>query len=534
MSIQPQSLSQTPAGLQFHNVAECERWIASLPITNVQHAHQLMCEQIVALGSAEVPALERLRVLEALKETALFLQGEVAKRYIGKPLPLDKADADAWTSVIALWRALGANYQHCLQAYRDGDLPVSPHAALVTMRCLRMLAYEQFEHYHTYREPADAMWHAFHQLFAFSEEHGISRIRVQDAFAKHDPDSSCAEAYVLGLLANLANPYSLSVRQMAFLRRWLEKWSTLVGLSTQPLPPGPIPAVAVDFSSSSAAVLAEALTPQPSVRYLDLEQLSKTLRQTINLLKQGQTPGKLGLGEDARQPGCENLIMLLYVQWCRAGTLRSEERAAADEAINASFGIGDAHKLIAGPVTAAKPSSGFSSRDKWEMDNLGYMLSTSNLAVQVAADKSEKCRVLNRSASGFMCMVREPGSLMRMNHNQLLAVKHADGMRLGTVQWMKINDKNEFQCGVRLFPGAPKAITVRPSNFNLGSQQGFEQALLLPEIATPATPATLILPAGWFQNGRLVEIHGETKQTAKLLNLIERGADFDRGTIAIV
>jgi len=56
----------------------------------------------------------------------------------------------------------------------------------------------------------------------------------------------------------------------------------------------------------------------------------------------------------------------------------------------------------------------------------------------------------------------------------------------------------------------------------------------LPEVPAPATPATLILPAGWFQSGRFVEIFSDRKQVAKLLNLLEKGNDFDRGTIIVV
>jgi hypothetical protein len=481
-----------------------------------------------------LPALERLKILEALKETALFAQAEVAKRYLGKPLPLDQADAQVWKSVVDLWNGLAANYQRCLDAYREGDLPISPFAALVTLRCLRTLGNTLFEHYHVYREPDAAARHAFHQLFAFAEEHGISRMRVQDVFARQDADTSCAEAYTHGLLAELADPYSLSVRQMSFLRRWLDKWSALVNLSAQPLPPGPIPPVAVDFNSSTAAVRAERVTPGASIRYLDLDPIAKILRQTINLLKQGQTPGKLGLGEDAAQPGCENLIMLLYMQWCRAGTLRTEQRNATANPAEVCFGIADTYKLLRGEDKDNQPAA-LSSRDKWELDNLGFSMRMSTTARQAAIKKSEAWQILNQSASGFMCMLRETGGMMRMTHNQLLGIRlGADNTRLGTIQWMRVDSRNEFQCGVRLFPGKPQAIKVQPANFNLPGKQGLEQALLLPEVATPATPMSMILPAGWFQAGRLIEIQGEKKQVAKLLNLIERGTDFDRASITIV
>ena len=123
-----------------------------------------------------------------------------------------------------------------------------------------------------------------------------------------------------------------------------------------------------------------------------------------------------------------------------------------------------------------------------------------------------------------------------MNHNQLLGIRRANAAdsRLGTIQWVRVNEQNERQCGIRLFAGAPKAISVRPSNFNLPGAHGLEQALMLPEVAMPAAPLSVILPAGWFQAGRMIEIQGEKKQVAKLINLIERGTDFDRCSMVMI
>ena len=541
MSIQSQSI--TPAGgaaavLQFTDAAGCARWVAALPITNVQMVQQMLSEQATALAAANIAPLERLKMIEALKETILFAQAELAKRYIGKPLPLDQSDARAWASVTGLWRAAGAVYHACLEAYRAGDLTVAPHAALLTLRCLRNAAYGLFEHYQIYREPDAASWRGFHELFAFAEEHGLSRVRVQDTFAKRDADSSCAEAYVQGLMANLANPYALSVRQIAFLRRWLEKWSSLVDLSRQPLPPGQIPPLAVDFAKDVPPGLAAQITHSESARYLDLEPLSKTLRQTINLLKQGQTPGQLGLGEDARQPGCESLIMLLYLQWCRAGTLRTEQRNAVENPAEVCFGITDAFKMTGGD-DRTKQDIEFNARDKWEIDNLGFSMRLSNTAKQAAIKKTEAWQILNQSNSGFMCMLREPSGIMRMMHNQLLGIRRSgEKPRLGTVQWIRVDSSNETQCGVRLFPGAPEPVKLRPANFNVPKGQEYEVALMTQAVATPSAPAAIILPAGWFQTGRLLELEGspqdEKKRLVKLLTLIERGADYDRCSVEIV
>ena len=110
-----------------------------------------------------------------------------------------------------------------------------------------------------------------------------------------------------------------------------EKWANQVNLSLRPLPPSAIPALSVDLAGNTGPRFAEEFEPASTLRQLDLEQLGRTLRQNITLLKQGHTPAMLGLGEDARQPGCENLLMLFYIQWCRAGTGRGEPRNLIEE-----------------------------------------------------------------------------------------------------------------------------------------------------------------------------------------------------------
>lgn len=532
MSIQPLASAGYP--LEFKDSASCKRWVEQLTLTNIQLTQQVLTRQLVSLNAANLPALERLKILEVLKEPAHFVQTESARRYSGKPLPLDASETTAWNNVVTLWREMSNNYQHCLKSYREGDLAIAPHAALVTMRCLRLLGCMMLDYYRVYRQPPGTLWRALHEMYAFAESHGFARIRVQDSFTHHDPDSSCAENYVQVLLAHLANPFSLSVRQMAFVSRWLERWASLVGLATQPLPTGPIPSLAVDLTSSGGVVFGGNLEPHPNLRYLDLEHLSKTLRQTINFLKQGQTPGQLGLGDDARQPGCENLLMLLYVQWCRAGTARSEERSAAEEPAEVCFGLANAYANIGGAREVRIPGE-ITAREKRDIDTFGFVARVEHDTPE-PAKSLEPWQILNHSASGFMCMLREPNGHGRISHNQLLAVRRSGGrhFHVGMVQWLRIDESGELFCGVRLFPGTPQAISVRPSNFNLSGASRYERALLLPEVPAPATPSTLVLPGGWFQSGRFVEIYSDRKQVAKLLNLLEKGSDFDRGTIVVV
>lgn len=534
MIVQSPGSLPSQAPLQFTDSAACKRWVAQLSLSNVQLAQQALTAQLAALADTSIAAYERLKILEALKQPVSFIQSEAVKRYAGKPVPLDAQETAVWRSVLALWQQMTRNYERCLEAYREGDLAIAPHAALVTMRCLRLLGHKMFDYYRAYASTPGTLWRGLHELYSFAEQHGFARIRIQDSFNRHDPDSSCAEAYILALLAQLANPYSMSARQLYFVERWLEKWAALVGLSTQPLLPSPIPAIAVDFARPEGVLLAADMEPHPGIRYIDLEQLSKTLRQTINLLKQGQPPGHLGLGDDARQPGCENLMMLLYVHWCRTGASRAEERQFTDEQVEVCFGISAAHRHVSG--REFRQPGEFSSREKQDLDTFGFIVRADPNQTAGAEAGLESWQILNHSASGFMCILRDPGGAGRIVHNQLISVRRPSGrnFHIGMIQWLRTNGAAEVRCGVRLFPGVPRAIAVRPSNPSPVGPNRYECALLLPEVPAPATPATLILPPGWFQNGRFIEMHTDRKQIAKLLNLFEKGSDFDRGSVAVI
>lgn len=534
MSTQPLTSPESQRTLQFTDGADCKRWIEKLPLTNIQQAQRVLTAQCAALNAAEMPALERLKMLEALKESVAFVQSESANGYAGKALPLEAGESAVWAGVIELWEEINHNYQQCLKAYRDGDLAIAPHAPLITMRCLRALGCEMLDYYRVYRRPPGVLWRALHDLYSFAEQHGFTRIRVQDSFAQRDPDSSCAETYAQALLAHLANPYALSTRQLAFMQRWVEKWATLVGLVAQPLPASAMPALAVDLGGSAGIEFASDLEPGPNLRYVDLEQLSKTLRQTITLLKQGQTPAQLGLGEHARQPGCENLLMLLYVQWCRAGAGRGEERQQAEERVGVCFGISAAHFHVSGGRGFRQPGE-LTSSEKRDLDTYGYIMRTHHEVNGKDENRFETWQIANQSASGFMCILREPDSQARISHNQLIAVRRTDSkqFQLGMVQWLRLEEDQELCCGVRVFPGTPQAVAVRPSNFSPAASR-YERALYLPEVPAAAAPATLILPPGWFQNGAFVEVFSDRKQVAKLLNLLEMGGDFDRCTATLI
>jgi hypothetical protein len=533
MSTQPFVLSVEQ--LQIRTGAECRRWLESLPLTNVAVAQAALARQINLVRHAGLAPIELIKILETVREPVDYVQSELARKYAGKPIPLDAAETATWNKVCGLWNELGEAYATCREAHIHGDPALKNLGALIVMRCLRCCAHLMFEHYRVYREVPAVTWQVLHQLYAGAESAGYAQAGVTDVFTGKDAQSSCSTAYCHALLAQLANPFSLTGRQMDFLARWLDKWSGLANIRMQPLPPSSIPPLAFDLGSGCGPQLAEGFTASPALRYLDLETLGRTLRQVMALLKQGQTPAQLGLGEDARQPGCESLVMLLYVQWCRAGTGRGESRSQTDEKVQVCLGAPAAHFHVSGRAFRP-PGSSLTRREEQDMQLFGHVSErTERMLASQESSAIESWQLLNQSASGFLSMVREPDAQIRISHNQLVAVRRGTSrlFYLGVVQWLRADEDGDLLVGTRLFPGIPRAVAVRPANFMPGGNPGFERALLLPEVPAPATSASLILPSGWYQGGRFVELHSDGKRVAKLVSLLEKGPDFDRCTVNI-
>ena len=532
-----QATSLDAAQLQFMDSASCKRWIETLPLTNPQSAQSLLAEQVALVRHAEVVPAELLRLLEILREPIQYVQTELAKKYTARALPLDGAEQKVWMRVVTLWQELTDAYLVCRDAHVKGDPALRNHGPLIVMRCLRGTASTMFEYYRIYREVPARYWKALNELYVFAEQSDFAHLPVPDVFDGVETECTCCAAYCQALLAELANPFALSARQMGFLARWIEKWASQVTLSTTPLPPSAIPPLSVDLSGSQGPRFSEELEPVASLRHLGLEQLGRTLRQNITLLKQGHTPAMLGLGDEARQPGCENLLMLFYIQWCRAGTGRGEQRAMIEEKAQVCMGMHAAHFFISGRSFRV-PGSQLSRQEEDDMQLFGHVSERTERAMASTGSAAvESWDLVNQSNSGFMCMLREPDAELRIGHNQLVAVRRGSSklFYLGLVQWLRIEESTDLFVGVRLFPGIARAVVARPANFQAPTGvNGFERALLLPEMTVPATPATLILPTGWYQPGRFVEIFGEQKQVAKLIHVIEKGSDFDRCTVTLV
>ncbi len=516
---------QPPA---FISAATCREWLSHVPLVNPQQAQATLVAQINLLNRFAMPAAERLRILETLREPVHFVTEESARKFTARALPLTSAEQSVLETNLRLYRSLGTGYRLCLEACANREEGAG-HAGTAAQRALAEMACEQHDSYLAANEIAPHFWRRLYALYAAAEALGATRSETSDKLLSRR--AICAQAvFAYVLLMQRASPHELTARQIALLRGWILHWSGLVDVT--PLPPAgaKMPALLADLNGEGPARSSPA-EPGEGHRWLDVAPIAGKFKRRIAALQGGASPESLGLGEGTSQAGCEQLLRHAYEHCCRGGVSRDQPRRAATGECRLAAGLEAAFYYV-GRVPFRQPSSG-AALTKKQVDEIATfgrisMRETENFSEQQGF-RAEAWQILDDSPAGLRASRAERSLGGRVARKQLLAVAVSQGAAflLGCARWAMRSEDGQIRIGVRILPGAPQAIIVRPCG-SAHVRDKWQPGFLLPPVPALKEAPSIVLPAGWQRDGRLIDIWDTPRRTLRLGQLIERGFDFDR------
>jgi hypothetical protein len=512
---------------EFADGPSCRAWLENVPLANVSAAQHQLLLQVEEFNRHGAPARARLEALEAVREAVHFVQVEQAKRFTQRALPMLPSETALFEDTLELWEQMRLGYLRCLQ---EGGAVLRPQAALLCQRALALSGLRMYHRYRGYRLVPPADWRALHQVYARAEALGVADKAVKDYLNRDVYDASPRIAYVRAVLMGLCNPNELGPRQLAFVSFLLERWADKVDVGKAPhKDEDDLPPIFVDLAGERGAERGEPQGAQ--LRYFGVRRLAKSLRNRVALLRKGESPARLALGEDCVQPSCEQLLVFLYRQWCLAKQPRATERKRVTDVAQACNDMGAIHYYISGHVfkqpgeakelTAAQRDQivAFGRVSTREDDDYsvvhGYLL--------------EHWQIEDESSQGLKLVRRAGNPGKRYTHGQLIGVRPADSKNfvLGQVRWLMQNDAGDLYCGVRLLPGLPAATAVRPTGLNVTGAK-YVQALSLTGVSALNAPPSVVVPAGWFKPKRVVEVYVEGHIRVRFTGVLDRGSDYER------
>ncbi|MSP95960.1 MAG: hypothetical protein EXR29_01795 [Betaproteobacteria bacterium] len=524
---------------EFNNALMCKAWLEHVPLANVGEAQHQLLAQTQEFNRFPCKAAIRVQVLETLREAVAFVQIEQAKRFTNRALPMAETEAAIFDSTTALWEQMRIGYLHCLAASAAGESGMRAQAALLAQRVLAYNGLKMFHHYRAYREIPAADWRSLHRTYRCAEQLAVEQEEVKDYLNRDVHEATPRIQYMRALLMGMANPNELARRQLSFVAYLLERWAEKVEISAQPVAENGMLPLLLDIAGDKPPkwLTGTGDTEIVDARFLDPSRLAKSLKNRIGLLRKGESPAKLALGEDCVQPSCEQLLVFLYRQWCQPRQPRGGERKRAPEPALVCNDMAAIHYYVLGKVfRQPEAQKELTQKERDQIATFGRISTKDEDDYSVVHGfLLEHWQIEDESVTGLR-MVRlavSPGK--RFLHGQLVAVRpgNAKNFMLAQVRWLMQSNDGSLSAGLHLMAGLPAAISVRPYGLNATSEK-YVAALTLTEIAALKSPPTLILPAGWYKPKRVIEVFVRQALRVKLNELIDRGPDFERISYAVM
>jgi len=511
---------------EFSDGPTCKAWLEDVPLANVAAAQHQLLVQAEEFNRYAAGPEDRFAALETLREAVNFVQIEQAKRFTNRALPMLEAEAAVFEDTIELWEQMRQGYLRCLEARSPA---LRAQGALLCQRALAYSGLRMFHHYRAYRQVPGRDWRELNRVYALAESLGAAEQAVKDYLNRDVHDTSPRIAYLRATLMGMCNPHELTPRQLTFVAYLLERWADKVEVTRTPVDEGEAPPLAVDLAGERCAERAPA--EGEALRYLDARRLSKSLRNRVALLRKGESPARLALGEDCVQPSCEQLLVFLYRQWCQARATRGAERKRVADAAQLCTDLAAIHYYISGSVfRAAAAFKELSAKQRDEIATFGRVSTREDEDYSVAQGfLLEHWRLEDESTIGLKLQRRAGAPGRRMAHGQLVAVRTVDAksFRLGQLRWLMSNAAGDLYCGLKFLPGVPLAAAVRATGVGAGDER-YVQAIALAAAPSISAPPTLVMQTGWYKPKRVIEAALQKPTRVRLTEVIERGIDFER------
>jgi len=522
------------AELTFPDQQSGMDFLAQLPLANPVLAEQQLIAFLDALLRKPPQAEILFSLLEQARVPICFVEEEMARRYHNKPLVLGDEEESCFQQVVSAWRRIGKAYALCARLGEPdaNDPKYASMVATILHRCLYYTGMIILEHYRARRELPAGIWMELHGYYETAEEWGVSYTPVEDVLENSLQATHCAAAYITLLLIEIASPYSNSVRNLNLIRRWAGMWAPLV--SIHPLENDlEVPPYVVELMKDAPLhPCSEADNPDADARRLDTTRLGLQISHTLSQLRQRITPSQLGLGEETGGHVIQ-LLEHLSRPWTQAASPRKFRRYASEGIARVAIGFEAMHFCVSGKEFEQPDTARAYSREEFDQLFTFRDRADPGQALTIKPQVSfpvDEWSVINHSANGFRLARTCAGQ--KLAHGQLMVVCPHDGDHFLLVHatWLMQEESGGLIVGVAILPGMPAGVGVRYASEASGpNHERFVRAFLLPPVPVVHEEGSIVLPSGFYQASRQLDVSdGDDMWRLRLRHILQRGVDFDR------
>lgn len=510
--------------LAFADLDGAKKWAKSLPLLPVGQAYQTLIGQLRALSAATLPPRERATLAEVMREPVFHLHTELARRFAGKPQPAAERELDAAEQAIVMWQALWEQYSMCLKPMLEGDAELAGVKPKLLQRGLAVGKQLVLVHGLARRLPPATLWQEIHAYYRLAEMMESTVQGVSDDLAPDAVGVSCYSTYSHALLLALADPCSMTVRQIEIADRWLSQWARKVfPYAEQRETEGATLVVDLDTGVGAALVM---LPPRPapaSMRFCYLGKLANSVRGRLKRLAQGASPAELALGHDLSVEQSITLLSHLDAHWYQ---VRRRAPSATQTVELCGGGVAGAYFRVCGRTFDRKdPLGRLTYQGSQHLATLGALTDYDRFREEAERNLPwERWQGRYEWREAALSRIGTPHH--RWFLEQLVTLRDDERTRIGFVTRVALDSSAGLAVELKLWPGSPRTVAVRPQSSAFSEDPPLP---MLELVESPDEAASLVVPPRTFAPGRqLRSMDSGPERRFKLLKLLQRGADFER------
>jgi hypothetical protein len=514
----------SPSRAAFTDSDGASRWVKTLPMLQHAQAHEALIGQLKLMSAAQMPARERAKIAEILRDQVTHLHTELARRYAGKAQPEGEREREAIEQAISLWHALWEQYSACLKPLLEGDPELAGVKAKILQRGLFVGKQLVLVHGLARRATPPEVWQELHAYYRLAEMLDCAVTSVTDDLIPQGVGTSCYSTYSHALLLGLADPCSMTVRQIELADRWLGQWSRkLFPYARERETEGPVAIIDLDSTAGARVVPAVPKDAPVAFRYGYPGKLSTSVRGRLKRLTGGASPAELQLGQDVSAEQCVSLLSHVEARWCHVARAQGDGEDAALDLVGG--GLLAAFFRVGGRTFERHDPIGRTFHGAQHLKTLGALTDYDRFREDAERDWPWE-RWNGRYEAREAALRHDDQSRYPWTLDQLVVVRDSERLRLGWASRVLRSGNGELALALKLWQGTPRALTLRPQSGTYSDEPPVA-GLLLAE--TPDDRPSLIMPPRAFSPGRLLRsVDSGGERRFRLVKLLHRGSDFER------
>jgi hypothetical protein len=528
----------TKQSLSFCNSTprDLNRWLADLPKANLGETARLLYQGLVELNQLDIPADERMRLLELFRPEVYFICRSLERYFLNKAIMLEERARKVANLCQALQTHLATGYKLVISealhnpARDKGQLLAASLQRATHSLCLPLIRACQL-----YCPVPEGLWLELHQLYQLAAQHNLEKTAVRDGLARHGDTSTVLEAYSVALLLGCAQTNQMRQNSIAPLAEVLETWAPLLVLQSAQLPSS-LYAVGPNQDAPPRYRSLFKQEEVPGLLGMDTQRLVDAIQQYLLL------PDQPSKNAEFKVPEGFNLDLLQHLgaAWGEIAE-RTFQRNPGQGTLTLCIGMSAAHFYLAGGRSFADllksdqeaTSATFKQTNvtdvwagafdaqavDWEeglaLADIHYSGLKEDAKAEDAVEPGEvyptySLPVVNQSPGGY-CLSWLKEVPAQLQAGELLAIQDTvqASWRVALVRWIRQVRGGGTQMGIELIAPSAQPCGLKLLRKGDPSSQ-YLRGLQLPAIEAISQPANLITPRLPFQQGNkvLINING--------------------------